>query len=583
MNDFIKSIVNDKRKLYSALGIALGLGLSLIVVVFILIINARPVKEIKDDISPEKELEIITEIVKNNPQGIVIGNLDEKPQVSVSSDAKRRATEPIQIKEEPLSPVSKSKIPAPKHYENGQVEKVTPEDNPAPDISRYNFRTVTSVTYPGAAYNSCSNYMPIEDNPVVAVYQEYFDNNHSYHTYTRTYNDQLDDFSLGLYGSDIHEYYSYAGGSIYAKMVYTPDPDYTNYIETPDSYTQEPVSYTVPEYFGYNSSVVDNFVLNGRSYYVVEFSYEGYCNTSGYSQPDKTFIIRMTVDSSDYAIVESAMYIDSVNSENLISREEIAREEKTITLDEANAIFRFTYEGSQQLIDYTAYEFDINEHNENIKDYLNESDFTYVLPSDPEFDQLVVYGRDFPSSQPEGIRYYLQREYYPETERGQKRFDLVMESFYNSPLVVINTWNENNDSLTIEIFPKELTPFYLLNSLTNGSPAYQEEVTLLTINESQTSVLKRVFEFEYFYSYPVSYMDSYPVSYPNSYGGFTYYAYTSNLAFSNYGYSYKITGYGKDEWIADISYKMFDRSDESFERIVTGSTIDWISSNDGLY
>lgn len=537
LKEKLTEFFSKQKNLYLTFAIGGGLvALGLILLVAVLL--APKPADNNEPVSAEEKEEILTEIIRNNPEGII--NFAGSEAISAGSDSvaedndqlgiggpNAQNSDVIRIIEDTSSPISKSNIPAADHYSNGEVTPVDGSDLAIPDLGKYNYRITNSSITPGFSAGICERY---DSEARESTYHEYFEPYHAYYYNSEEVNGELDRLSIGLYGNDINEYYTYEGGEFAARLLYTVDPDF-ELSSNPLSYTNDtpsdsyPTSYNLRHYFGRNVELLEILDIDGERFFLIESTFDEDCNLD-YSD-DTTIVSRILVNNETYSVVERSLYISSVEAENLVFTERIDTQRTKVQFDEVASVFSF---GDAEIIDVNYINFleeqDRADFQSQTKSNLLEHEMTYIYPVSANYKFISVASPGL-YEKVENDYYYYERAYYPQTVFGQEKFDKITErrakiwilrtQSISRPghFTRVNVDYYTKDFHTIETLQEEIDRYEILN---REHVKYLSEDTFLTAGTREIPAKK--IGYEYFYSKSVEspYPDSITDSYPDSFG-----------------------------------------------------------------
>lgn len=513
--------------------------------------------------SDEETQRILSEVIKNNPKGVV--DIPDDSQGEYSGDTGgiqnvagiRSEDKDILVAQDPDSPNTKAPIPVPEIPALGEIKPVEEQIN-SPDIDVYNYRHTETTYTSGNSYSVCYGNIDLVTNNKDSYY-EFFDVDRSYYKFVssdRT-SDRLNGYYLGKYGNDINHYYNYKGGEFSAKLMFTINEGFSNEyrFEVP-SY---PVSYTVAEqvemFFGPSAQITDVYEQNDITYYEITATYNVTC-MDGYH----TIIRIYTVESDTFQITERRDFLDSLESmDNLMYAMHVTSERSKVYREDIEDKFTFDYPADTREIDYSSYVYDPDVAYQLVLDYLISGSYDLLYPSLDDFELDFLYSKNFPEKVA-GEKFYLDRGYYASDDEGQEEYDLLMDA-RNQMAVISSVYalqpdnSGQYDNMYVKIYESDRSAEDLINEATSYTAPENLELSTseIVIDNVSVEVRKAVvscyatypWPISYPTSYPVSYPTSYPVSYPTSYG--TYYTYkfvNTYIAFEAGDQTYILSHFG---------------------------------------
>lgn len=447
----------------------------------------------------------------------------------------------------------------------------------APNLGIYNYNYTKSTRVGGPKFNFCSKlYNGQVDNYIlngdkVTEYYSYFDEGRSYYkSVVSNLNGEVEAMYLSKYGKEISEYYTYRGGTLVVKNKFKPYPDFSNsYLMTPTSY---PVSYTNSEIyrtFGPNAVVSKVYEKNNQDYYEITNKYDNGCQFyEGEEFKYKTSFYVYQVNGSTFDIEETAYYIDSINSSNLVWNSKVLSEKSKRDFNSASNEFdsstcKFTKVSQENILcsqevkscwdgtpvgrnsshacefdfcssqsqnisldicddnqeerlltfDFTNYIYDPVSVKSEITNYLSTLDI--VMPLAETFGIRSIYGINFPDNVSD---YVYRKDFYSNSENGQEAYKDIVNTLYYGSLVQYSA-NNGDDDFEMSVFDKsKFDKDKIENIITtsNGNRKFKQINSSVLIDDQliNSSVF---FTKSRNYYYPTSYSGTYPASYPSSY------------------------------------------------------------------
>lgn len=251
--------------------VIVGVGAGIAFILGIIYLATSDNDEVGEPLETEEREELITELIKNNPDGImddiipddiISDNVGGTGQLSQDTEVTFEDQSPIQT---PSENAGNAPIPLPLVDENGNIEPLRVADLASPDLDEYNYRYTESEYNPGPALDRCESFNWRSDSSYTNEYYEFFAEDRSYYKYVRFDEDNnLTSYYLGKYGSDINESYSYLGGDYGVQYLYAIYP-FRNQIDLyPNSYPSSYVNSYPASYSGSVYGASDAVMSPGR-------------------------------------------------------------------------------------------------------------------------------------------------------------------------------------------------------------------------------------------------------------------------------------------------------------------------------
>ena len=358
------------------------------------------------------------------------------------------------------------------------------------DFNGANYRyTRTSITA-GPAASKCENAFNFDKVTSISDTYEFRPNGGSdYRSYMYKYvtysaNNQITNLSVSKYEGNNSIYFDYAGGSYAVRNVYDQGP--TNVSISPlagtavldeavsgpttpeESQTTEPDYETlVTQYFGPDAKIVGTVSENGKTYYVLRYSYSLLCNNV-----ESTVVYENKINSETYSILDTKTYLGSADAANLMSSTTVTVETKTITEAEANSIFTLGVNVPVKDVIYPyipAEEYSAEKEATRTIDALKSTQ-TYVLI--PE-TYTISYGYSYvnTTTEPTNSNYRADRAFYPSGSLGDDLFKLYNPTDVSTYLTAESNFNfvkdDGNTTMYIESFEKGTTIAQVSDSKSN--------------------------------------------------------------------------------------------------------------------
>lgn len=410
-----------------------------------------------------------------------------------------------------------------------------------PINSDYNYYYSKSTTSRGPAFGSCNYGVDTSTIVFVPVYESYtYNDGTTYHSKYVGYNEDNSINTLSISKSstneNLYEYedISYAGGSYAVKTVNRMD--YTSSYLSPQRDQIEPMlledssglkeevsnsnSATtsmvtdVPIYFGDNANVVRTETINGRNYYVVEYSYETDCSggiTIDRWQSDSatqmSTLFTVTYASVDtYQVLKTETYINSVSADNLMESFENVNDNANIDFASVESNFVFTVNVPIREVDVSTVAgpvitYDPEAEVQKAVDFAISKDLTIVLPSDAVENQYIYLNYGVEDTFVKSDSYYNDREFYPAGSLGDRMYnsyngiaDLSIQRSYPLSLGSVS-YSKGDTSYSLSIYENTEDEMTVLNSYLYSDLRNKNESTVVvSINGEQVNA--RLYSYE---------------------------------------------------------------------------------------
>lgn len=318
--------------------------------------------------------------------------------------------------------------------------KTTYEDGPASEKCKM-YQSSYGTDFSSESYN----------------YWDYIDGSYAYKSVSKAQNGELINYSLtrtSLSDEDnstiITTNFNYRGGDYAVVETYenswgygyepevTIEDDSTENSEDIDTGTVDVGEPSTEDdfidlYFGDDAEVVDYVEMDGRYYYVIEWSWSDYggCSQEGpylmglaegteVENPNAVDIYnKVWVDEETYEFARQEWYYESVKDENLISRTYSKSENRTVRWDDVEASFENDYS------DVEVKDLDVNyseyEGPQPIKDYLDANKLDVLIANDMKTESLFIIDV-YKNMYKEGDL-YCARNFYADTNIGQAQYE----------------------------------------------------------------------------------------------------------------------------------------------------------------
>lgn len=412
-----------------------------------------------------------------------------------------------------------------------------------PINSDYNYYYSKSTTSRGPAFGSCSYGVDTSTIVFVPVYESYtYNDGTTYHSKYVGYNEDNSINTLSISKSstteNLYEYedITYLGGSYAVKTVNRMD--YTSSYLSPkrdqiepmlledSSGLKEEVSNSnsattsivadVPSYFGDNANVVRTETINGRNYYVVEYSYETDCSGGmtierwqSDSATQMSTLFTVTYASVDtYQILKTETYINSVQANNLMESFENVNDNANIDFASVESNFAFTINVPIREVDVSSITnpvvtYDPDAEVQKAVDFAISKKLTIVLPSDTVENQYIYLNYGPTEALVKTDSYYNDREFYPAGSLGDQMYnsyngisDLSIQRYYPLSLGSVS-YSRGDTSYSLSIFENSDDEMTILNSYLYGDLRNKNESTVVvSINGDQVNARLYSYEIE---------------------------------------------------------------------------------------
>jgi hypothetical protein len=400
------------------------------------------------NLSYEEQQEIFKNILKNNSNNILAKNVGNTNAQNLSATDESASRDSV---------ASSAKMSAPAY--GGIVG------------SEYSYYYNKTETRRGNAISLCkaidetSSYSPSYES-----YQYHNSDWTENHEKSITYSaeGELDSYYLSNQTSDSSTSYEYRGGSFaiktitYYQAATSGSVDDLNVVPNAEDRVEinvdESVNNEITNYFGSDAKITSEVTENGKTYYVIEHSYVQDCNQPFYilldsrvpvaeqeSSPDnKTIVVEEWVEKDTFQLRRSKTYLESISEDNLLTEIVFTTEMSNVSFSEVADKFNFDYgvEIKEQVNDYRNY---VENEKQDIVSYLTEENVQLLFIDGLTLDN--IYASKIWTDRINSTNYYLDRNFYPSGERGDKmyeemtqfsRFDSSTEAWYDEALVITN-------------------------------------------------------------------------------------------------------------------------------------------------
>ncbi|MBP9758501.1 hypothetical protein KBD45_02305 [Candidatus Dojkabacteria bacterium] len=267
----------------------------------------------------------------------------------------------------------------------------------------------------------------------------------------------------------------YKGGKYAVKSIYSYQPELletdavveeriteetvSNYmpldtsLDNSEKNSDENIDDLIEKYFGEGTDIVGEEVIDGKKFYILEYSYESECDYSYdiYETPDfwngedydstenkadmTKITIRNYVDINDYSVVRTDTFLGEADDSNLVYTSTSAGSEKNSDIDTALAEIKFDLDVPIKEYEPQNIPMNINQNEEKeIIKYLQSNNFPILKFASGEYDLNRIYASGYYESKPikdEYLDLIQNRNFYPEGDFGDKLFDQYYRYSYD--------------------------------------------------------------------------------------------------------------------------------------------------------
>ncbi len=314
----------------------------------------------------------------------------------------------------------------------------------------------SKVTYTlGNAISRCDNYSWLK-NLGSDEYWSYFDNTGSSAMYSKSESKDPSGKLTNVWLQTDEYSIEYKGGSYAMKSIGIAPVLYKEYlydegdnmpVDTEENPDQSTPSEEVPQreeapveeseqtitdsdinaFFGPDVTVSGSTIIDGRTYFIIDQSYDSYCS-SPTKEADAKEVMRYYADSETYQSKIVEIYLGSVSDTNLVYRTVTSLDQSNVPYTQVADQFTFTYNVPVREKDISS-----TAVNGRLVDYLARQNVSMVTPTDSAFTLSYM---DVPQFNIEDSHYY-DRAFYPNTPAGQQQYDEM------------TTWIRDTQSLAI--------------------------------------------------------------------------------------------------------------------------------------
>ncbi|MCA9382375.1 hypothetical protein KC660_03145, partial [Candidatus Dojkabacteria bacterium] len=252
-------------------------------------------------------------------------------------------------------------------------------------------------------------------------------------------------------------------------------------------------------WFGENEQVIETKDEYGRQVYKVTYDSTYYCNAYSpqsissankmmvVSSPEKNDLTKtkvvLLVDKDTYEILQTKTYLGEIADDNLLTTESSSFEYSNPDFADVKSIFAYDLEIPLKQYSYKYYS--INETNEMLKDLILNENLSLLLPTDKSYDSYSLYSPSI-ENQPNFQNYIYNRDYYPDTDYGEKLYNNI--AAYAPSLI--------NDSILLQSYYSYSgdTSVSMDNSMPvdNGYKSYS--ISILESNISNKAIIKDLYK-----------------------------------------------------------------------------------------
>jgi len=391
--------------------------------------------------------------------------------------------------------------------------------------SDYNYYYSKSSTKRGPAFDSCNYGVDQSSIVYVPTYESFnYNDNSTYYSKYVGYNEDGSintlSISKSLTTDSTYEYedITYFGGDYAIKTVNKTQID--DSLTRPLEDTAEPmllesspaesvnndastsVVTDYPNYFGDSASVKRTETINGKDYYIIEYSYEVNCDGfvsldrwESNSVEDKKTLYTVTYASVDsYQILKTETYFNSVEPANLMDTTESMNENVNIDFSSVASNFEFTSNVPIREIDTSSQSATVSTYDPDTEvqkslAFAKSEDLTLVLPLVSATNQYIYLNHTSPEDYIATTNgYYPDRSFYPAGEIGDKMYNSYNGitsalSIGTVPLSLGSiSYTINDSSYNLSIYANSVEEKKVLNSfLYTDLQNKNEEIVNITI------------------------------------------------------------------------------------------------------
>ena len=274
-----------------------------------------------------------------------------------------------------------------------------------------------------------------------------------------------------------------------------------------DTVTIQPVNY-----FGDTAEVLRTETIDGKEYYVVQTSYEancaGYMNLNRWdnetAEDNRTMYILTYASTSDYQILKTENYIDSVSSSNLIDSTEFVNQNANVEFASVSSNFNFEFNVPLRdiSIDYSSstITYDADAEIQKSMDFIKSEDLSVLVPSQDVLNKYVYFNYNTKGSfVSQADSYYTDRDFYPAGAVGDamfNEFNNVSSIYYSAPLALGSvSYSKDETSYTVSIYSADGNKKEILNSML-WSDIQNKSETETTVTINNTTVQATLYSYQ---------------------------------------------------------------------------------------
>lgn len=253
------------------------------------------------------------------------------------------------------------------------------------------------------------------------------------------------------------------------------------------------------DYFGADSRVLGEEEIDGKKYYVVEWSYDGYCNDT-----EKTvkIVSKSWADTTTYITYKTEMYLGSSDESNRIYTEMNKSLSEKKSYDDVKNDFNFDVNVEIKELDASEYEMGSEKYLAEFKKMFEDNDLLFITPSESLKYRLSGYDSSKVSTD-QLYSYFKDRNFYCDSELCSKMYEDMNQVYeisdYEKSRILSTYFELSNDtsysSINITVFNKVIADSEILNYFSGAS---SKEVSS-TININGKAYQAKTYEISYDY------------------------------------------------------------------------------------